>query len=827
MAYTMVYRGVKGSPLTNTEVDTNFSNLDTYKAPLDNPAFTTAVGVTGQLTAVSASGALIASNGSGTGQTSIQLKRVGAATDQKMFEINSDSSGAFVIRSVNDAYSSNAAALTIARSTGYSLATMTLMSSGGRVLVGSGADDGVNAFQVTGNMETDSSLKLTGTASGLEIGATGSANTPFVDFHSSGNNIDYDARISATGGSTTVGTGSLSYIANNHTWTIATGTAAVLNSNGRFILGGGTDDGASTFQINTGNQSIFNGIINATRYGSSGAIRLRGAGGTSGTPTSIGNATTIAQYLFTGYDGSVWKDTAQIAAISSVAWTTSIASTYLAFYTTATGSNTLTEGMRLTADNRLLLNQTSDNTTHTLQVTNGIISTSSGTVGGLVATGAGNSNSALYLINTTATTGRSYSVMSGSAGMFTINDETASSATRFQIVGGQNRILLAGATDDGATNVQAAGTFRASGLATLSGGLTVSAGSFVTNITSNQLGVNQATAGIELGGGSPATTVSFIDFHASTSNNDYDCRIYASGGNATVGRGTMSLYGASIVSYADNFKLYSTNAVYSGLLIFSANSGSYNPFMRANATNASIEFVNSANTAVNLTVYDSGNAVVRNNLTVGSLTSGSAVFNTGSVQVQNFGGSANSGVVYFGTSGSRYLYYNATSDTYAMPNARFDLTNAANQFSVTYPGKAQWFPCVDSNGAYTVYNAGGTGVFVSNGSTAWSANSDERLKNIREDITGAVDMVESIRTVKFTWKAEDDYNEAYGLEDDAKKVIGVIAQDVEAVLPEAITHNTNGYLGVQYTDLIPVCMAAIKELSARVKELEAKLAEKE
>ena len=40
-AYTITYRAAKGSPLTNTEVDNNFQNLDTFKAPLDNPSFTT------------------------------------------------------------------------------------------------------------------------------------------------------------------------------------------------------------------------------------------------------------------------------------------------------------------------------------------------------------------------------------------------------------------------------------------------------------------------------------------------------------------------------------------------------------------------------------------------------------------------------------------------------------------------------------------------------------------------------------------------------------------------------------------------------------------
>jgi hypothetical protein len=248
----MVYRGTKGSPLTNAEVDGNFQNLDTYKAPLDNPAFTTAVGVTGSVTAVSASGALIASNGSGTGQTSIQLKRVGAATDQKMYEVMQDSTGNFVLRSINDAYTSNFTFLSAKRSTTYTLASLQLMGSGGRVLIGTGADDGVNALQVTGNIEGDSKLSLTGTTSGIELGSTTSTGTPTVDFHSSGTTADYDARISATGGSATVGQGTLTATALNIILTSGGSPTLTLNNGGRALLNTSTDDGATMLQIKSG-----------------------------------------------------------------------------------------------------------------------------------------------------------------------------------------------------------------------------------------------------------------------------------------------------------------------------------------------------------------------------------------------------------------------------------------------------------------------------------------------------------------------------------------------------------------------------------------------
>jgi hypothetical protein len=56
-------------------------------------------------------------------------------------------------------------------------------------------------------------IQNTATASGIEIGKTSSTDTPYIDFHSSANNIDYDARIIASGGSSTIGQGTLTFIA--------------------------------------------------------------------------------------------------------------------------------------------------------------------------------------------------------------------------------------------------------------------------------------------------------------------------------------------------------------------------------------------------------------------------------------------------------------------------------------------------------------------------------------------------------------------------------------------------------------------------------------
>ena len=65
-------------------------------------------------------------------------------------------------------------------------------------------------LKATGVSLKSTSLKLSGTNAGIELGSLSSTNTPVIDFHSSGNNIDYDARLIASGGDSTTGNGRLS-----------------------------------------------------------------------------------------------------------------------------------------------------------------------------------------------------------------------------------------------------------------------------------------------------------------------------------------------------------------------------------------------------------------------------------------------------------------------------------------------------------------------------------------------------------------------------------------------------------------------------------------
>jgi hypothetical protein len=88
--------------------------------------------------------------------------------------------------------------------------------------------------------------------------------------------------------------------------------------------------------------------------------------------------------------------------------------------------------------------------------------------------------------------------------------------------------------------------------------------------------------------------------------------------------------------------------------------------------------------------------------------------------------------------------------------------------------------------------------------------SDKRLKDNIKPIPNALNKVASISGNTFDWN-----------ENSGKKgtEVGVIAQEILEVLPEAVMHRDNGYLAVRYEQLVPLLIEAIKELKKEVNDL--------
>lgn len=90
------------------------------------------------------------------------------------------------------------------------------------------------------------------------------------------------------------------------------------------------------------------------------------------------------------------------------------------------------------------------------------------------------------------------------------------------------------------------------------------------------------------------------------------------------------------------------------------------------------------------------------------------------------------------------------------------------------------------------------------------SQSDEALKENIATLEDSLDSVKKLRGVSYSWK------------ESGKQSIGLIAQEVEQVLPKLVSEQ-DGLKSVKYGNIVAVLVEAIKELSAKVEELESKL----
>ena len=100
----------------------------------------------------------------------------------------------------------------------------------------------------------------------------------------------------------------------------------------------------------------------------------------------------------------------------------------------------------------------------------------------------------------------------------------------------------------------------------------------------------------------------------------------------------------------------------------------------------------------------------------------------------------------------------------------------------------------------------------------FTITSDRRLKNVGEAFSGGLDKIKQLKVYNYTFK------------DDEKKTprVGVIAQDLQKVFPDAVTKGDDGFLRIRWEDIFYALVNAVKELDTkftalndRIKQLEA------
>jgi hypothetical protein len=98
--------------------------------------------------------------------------------------------------------------------------------------------------------------------------------------------------------------------------------------------------------------------------------------------------------------------------------------------------------------------------------------------------------------------------------------------------------------------------------------------------------------------------------------------------------------------------------------------------------------------------------------------------------------------------------------------------------------------------------------------------SDIRLKTNIEDLVDAMSIVSNLKGKSYEWKPETLPAKERESDGGGKRVIGLIAQEVQRVLPQVVHETEDGLLSVNYAEIVPVLIEAFKQHAKKTEEVQ-------
>jgi hypothetical protein len=117
---------------------------------------------------------------------------------------------------------------------------------------------------------------------------------------------------------------------------------------------------------------------------------------------------------------------------------------------------------------------------------------------------------------------------------------------------------------------------------------------------------------------------------------------------------------------------------------------------------------------------------------------------------------------------------------------------------------------ISPSNAFTFNKSGNNEIRVSGDVIAFHS-SDKRLKDNIKPISNPLDKILKIGGYTFDWSEKQNMYEGQD--------VGVIAQEIEKVLPEVVEKRDNGYKAVKYEKIVPLLIESIKEQQKQIEEL--------
>lgn len=116
-------------------------------------------------------------------------------------------------------------------------------------------------------------------------------------------------------------------------------------------------------------------------------------------------------------------------------------------------------------------------------------------------------------------------------------------------------------------------------------------------------------------------------------------------------------------------------------------------------------------------------------------------------------------------------------------------------------------------------------VYQGNNSSSWATTSDKRLKKNIEDNTTGLDAINQVQVRNFEYRTADEITELASTDviNKSGTQLGVIAQEIQTILPDMVKQEDTGVLSVDPDNMTWYLVNAVKELSAQVTQLTAKI----
>jgi len=157
---------------------------------------------------------------------------------------------------------------------------------------------------------------------------------------------------------------------------------------------------------------------------------------------------------------------------------------------------------------------------------------------------------------------------------------------------------------------------------------------------------------------------------------------------------------------------------------------------------------------------------------------------------------------------NEYIRHNGDTDTHIRFQAnQVDISAGGNIYS--YDGAA--FNLTGHLSASG--NISGSQIEASGDIIAFGS-SDRNLKDNIQPIENPLEKMDKIGGYTFVWNNKQSTYQG--------KDVGVVAQEIQEVLPEIVSGRANGYLGVKYEKIVPLLIESIKELKKEVEDIKQK-----